>query len=69
MTFYQSFYQKTMSRWALFKILLMSAAVFKQWLLHKNEIVQYIQSCKHQDVNQGRFRKSLQGFTNVMKNK
>ena len=35
---------------------------------HKNEIVQYLQNYKYQDVNQGHFRKPMQGSTNVKKN-
>ena len=36
--------------------------------LHENEIVQYLQSYKYQDVHHGHFRKPLQTSTNFMKN-
>ena len=37
-------------------------------LLHENKIVQYLQKYRSQDVNQGYFKKPLQGSTNAMKN-
>ena len=46
---------KAMSLWALFKIFLTSAVIYKQRFWLKNEIVQYIQ-----DVNHGHFRKPIQ---------
>ena len=36
--------------------------------MHQNEIVQYIQSYKYQDIKQGNFRNSLQGSTDIIKN-
>ena len=59
---------KAMSTWALFKILITSAVIFKQKFLHKNKIVQYLQNYTYQDVNQDHFRKPLQASTNAMKN-
>ena len=49
--------------WILFEILLTSASICKQMFLHENEIVQYLQNCKYQDVNQDHFRKPLQVST------
>ena len=46
-----------MSDWTLFEVLLTSAVISKQRLLHKNKIVQYLQKYKYQDINQGHFRK------------
>ena len=57
-----------MSASELFEILLMSAVICKQRFLHENEIVQYLQNYKYQDVNRGYFRKPVQAATNLMKN-
>ena len=43
----------------LFRILLTSAGICKQRLLHGNEIVQYLQNCKRDNVDQDQFRKLL----------
>ena len=56
-----------MSPRALFGILLTLAVICKQRFLDKNEIFQYLQNYKYQDVNQDYFRKPLQGSKNVMK--
>ena len=55
-----------MLRWILFEILLTLAVNCKQKFLHENEIVQYCQNYRHQEVNQGHFRKPLLIFTNSM---
>ena len=52
--------------WILFEILLMSAVICKQRFLHENEIVQYLQNYKYQEINQCHFRKPLQVSTNCM---
>ena len=39
-----------------------------KYFLHENEIVQYLQNYKYQDINQGYFRKPLEAFTNAIKN-
>ena len=49
-------------RMVLFEILLMLAVIWKQRFLHQREIMQYLQNCKYQDVNQSHFRKSIQAF-------
>ena len=54
--------------WTLFEILLTSTVICKQRFLHENEIVQYLHNYKYQDINQGHFRKPLQGSTNGIKN-
>ena len=54
--------------WILFEILLTSAVICKQRFLHENEIVQYLQSYKHQNIRQSHFRKPLQASTNTIKN-
>ena len=59
---------KSMLPWILYEILLTSAIICKQRFLHKNEIVQYLQNYKYQDVNQGHVRKPLQTSTNSMQN-
>ena len=46
----------------------MSAVICKRRFLHENEIVQYLQNYKYEEVNQGRFRKTKQASTNVIKN-
>ena len=51
----------------LFEILITSAVICKERLLHENEIVQYLQNYKYQDINQGHFRKLLQASTNAIK--
>ena len=59
---------KAMSPSVLFEILLTSAVICKERILHKNEIVQYLQNYKHQDVNQDDFRKPFQASINAMQN-
>ena len=51
----------------LFEILITSVVICKERLLHENEIVQYLQNYKYQDINQGHFRKLLQASTNAIK--
>ena len=51
-----------MSPQALFEILLTTVVICKQRFLHENEIVQYLQNYKFQDVNQGHLRKPSQAF-------
>ena len=41
---------KVMSAWTLFELLLTSAVVCKQRFSHENEIVQYLQNYKYQDI-------------------
>ena len=54
--------------WMFSKILLTSTVICKQTCSHKNEIKQYLQNYKFQNVNQGNFRKPLLTSTNSMKN-
>ena len=49
-------------------ILLRSAVICKQRLFHKNEIVQYLQNYKYQDVNGDNFKKQLQTSKKAKKN-
>ena len=63
-----AFKLKIMSAWILFIIFLMSAVICKRRFLHENEIVQYLQNYKYKEVNHGRFRKTKQASTNVIKN-
>ena len=53
----RAFKIKVMSAWTLFELFLTSAVICKIILLHENEIVQYLQNCKYQDINKGYFRK------------
>ena len=46
----------------------MPAVTWKQRLLHKNEIVQYLQNSKYQDVDQGHLKKPLQASTKAITN-
>ena len=57
---------KTMLPWIIFEILLTSAVICKQRVLHENETVQYLQNYKYQDVNQSPFTKPLLASTNAM---
>ena len=57
-----------MSREAVFEILLTSAFICKQKLLHENKTVRNLENYKCYDVNQDHFRKPSQGSRNVMKN-
>ena len=50
---------KVRLHWALFLIFLTSAVICKQRLLHRNELVQYLQNCKSYNVDQDHFRKLL----------
>ena len=42
------------------------SSCLKTKVFARKEIVQYLQNCKYQDVNQNHFRKPLQASTNVM---
>ena len=42
---------KVNSHWELFVILLTSAVICKQRILHGNEIVQYLQNCKGNSID------------------
>ena len=69
LTFSKSTFKiKEMLDWILFGILLTSAVICKQKFLHENEIVQYLQNYKYENVNQSHFRKPLQVSTNGIKN-
>ena len=59
---------KAISPRKLFEILLTYTVICKQKLLHGNNIVQYLQNYKYQEVNQSHFRNPLQSSTNVMIN-
>ena len=48
--------------WIFLKIWLTLAVIYKQWFLHENEIVKYLQNYKYQNINQGHFRKLLQAL-------
>ena len=50
-----AFKMTVITSWTLSKLLLTSATIFKQRLLHENEIVQYLQNYKYHD--KGHFRK------------
>ena len=47
------------SGWTFFVILLMSAVIWKQRLLRRNEILQYFRNYKCYDVEREHFRKRL----------
>ena len=66
--FESTFKIKVISVLTLSEILLMSAVICKQRILHENEIVQDLQNYKHEDVNQGHFRKPSETSANAMKN-
>ena len=53
--------------WALFLILLSSAVICKQRLLHGIEIVQYLKNCKCYNVGQDHLRKPLKDSTRFLK--
>ena len=59
-----TFKRKAMLTWILFEILLMSAVIWKQRFLNENEIGQYLQNYKYQQINKGHYRKPLQVSTN-----
>ena len=59
---------KTIPAQTLSEILITSAVICKQRLLLENEIVQYFQNYKYQDVNQGQFRKPSRASTKAVKN-
>ena len=54
--------------WKLSEVSVTSAVICKQRLLHEYEIVKYLQNCKYQDINAGRFRKHLQVSIKTMEN-
>ena len=53
--------------WTLFEVLLTPVAICRQRLWLEDEIVQYFQNYKYQDVNQDNFKKPLQVSTNAMR--
>ena len=53
---------KAMLPWIFLKISLTLAVIYKQRFLHENEIVQYLQNYKYQNINEGHFRKLLQAL-------
>ena len=55
------------SPWAFFKILFMSAVIYKQRLLHENKIMQLLHNYKCYGVEQSRFRNPLQCFVKNMR--
>ena len=61
----QIYPEKAILHLVLFKILLMPAVICKQRFLHENEIGQYFQNYKYQDVNHDHFRKCLQASRNI----
>ena len=50
---------KVRSRWTVYKILLTSAIICIQTVLHGNEIVQYVQNDKRHESGKGHSRKPL----------
>ena len=59
-----TFKMKVMPLWTHFELLLMSAVICKQRLLHKSQIVQYLQNYKYQDINSRPFQKALTNLYN-----
>ena len=53
---------------AYFQIMLMSAVIYKQRLMHEKEIVQLLHNYKFYEVDQSRFRKPLQSSAKNVKN-
>ena len=54
-----TFKTKVTLRWTAFEILLMSAIICIQRVLHGNEIVQYFQNYKRHESGKGHSRKPL----------
>ena len=52
--------------WTTFEILLTSAIICIQRVLHGNEIVQYLQNYKRHEFDQGHSRKLLQSSTSYI---
>ena len=66
--FESTFKIKVISVLTLSEILLVSAVICKQRILHENEIVQDLQNYNYEDVNQGHFRKPSETSADAMKN-
>ena len=58
---------KAISRWTIFRNFCSISSYLQTKTSHENEIAQYLQNYKCQEVNQSHFRKPLQGSTNVKK--
>ena len=56
-----------MSTLIVFEVLVTSTVVCKLRLLHKNEVVQYLQNYKYQAINRNYFRKHLKASINTLK--
>ena len=59
---------KAMSTLIVFEVLVTSTVACKLRLLHKNEVVQYLQNHKYQAINRNYFRKHLKASINTLKN-
>ena len=57
-----------MSPWTFFKIMSTSAVIYKQKLLHENEIVQLFHNYKCYGGDQSRFRKPSESSAKNVKN-
>ena len=55
----RTFKIKVRLRWTAFEILLMSAIICVQRILHRNKIVQYLQNYKRHESGKGHSRKPL----------
>ena len=55
----RTFKIKERSRWTVFEILFTSAVISIERVLHKNEIVQYLQNYKRHELDKGHSRKLL----------
>ena len=59
---------KVMSPWEFFKIMITSAIICKQRLLHEKQIEQLLHNYKCYDVNQSRFWRLLKSSAKNVKN-
>ena len=62
----RTFKIKVRLRWTAFEILLTSAIICIQRVLHGKEIVQYLQNYKRHEFDQGHSRKLLQSSTSYI---
>ena len=62
----RTFKIKVRLRWTAFEILLTSAIICIQRVLHGNEIVQYLQNYKRHEFDQGHSTKLLQSSTSYI---
>ena len=62
----RTFKIKVRLRWTAFEILLTSAIICIQRVLHGKEIVQYLQNYKRHEFDQSHSRKSLQSSTSYI---